>query len=261
MLVREIKIISLNIQHGWNLPHPLPPVFIRKRKMLENLDRIIVFLKKHDPDVILLQEVDRISPLTRKIDQLEYIRSEIGHTYSAFGGTSEISIRKQPLYSAGCAIISRFPLVDVQQVKFESTFPIPRKGFISARVRIAKDVDITVVCVHLAQLDVTKKKSRETQIKHMMRVLHGSKSMIIGGDLNISARSKGRVHIHALMKKFNVTTRSHSEYDTTLNTYPAAMPRRRVDWILTSSDLTIKNYQTLTDRVSDHLAVGTTISV
>ena len=45
------------------------------------------------------------------------------------------------MYSAGCAIISRYPISNVQNVKFGHSFPVPRKGFLSARVSIAPGIE------------------------------------------------------------------------------------------------------------------------
>src|SRR4051812_38043950 len=108
----DVRIISLNIQHGWNAGHALPRVFMPEKKVIENLDNIVDLIGSYDADVILLQEVDRTSPLSRKIDQLSYIQSKIGHPYSAYGASSELKRREKLVYSAGCGIISRYPMTD-----------------------------------------------------------------------------------------------------------------------------------------------------
>ncbi|MDP3645953.1 MAG: endonuclease/exonuclease/phosphatase family protein [bacterium] len=253
----DVRIISLNIQHGWNVSHSMP-VYVPQKKIFENLDRITKLIQDYDADVILLQEVDQISPLTRRIDQLSYIQSEIGHQYSAYGASSELRRRDKLMYSAGCGIISRYPMTNVENIKFELSFPTPRKGFLCATLSISPGVELTVVSVHLVSFDILKSRSREAQIDRMAEILGQKKAVVIGGDLNISMRSK---HMNTLMSKLNVTTHHMGPNDKHLRTFPAIKPQRRIDWILTSPHLGITDYRTFPNRVSDHLAVGTTISL
>lgn len=256
----DVRIISLNIQHGWNANHSLP-VYVPQKKIYGNLDKITELIKEYDADVILLQEVDQISPLTRKIDQLSYIQSQIGHQYSAYGASSELRRKDKLMYSAGCGIISRYPMTDVENVKFELSFPTPRKGFLSATLSIPAyagrtPFELTVASVHMVSFDILKSDSRAHQIDRMAEVLSKKKAVVIGGDLNIGIRSR---HMKTLLSKLNVT-HHHSTYDYKhLRTFPAIRPQRRLDWILTSPHLGVSDYRTFPHRVSDHLAVGTTV--
>jgi endonuclease/exonuclease/phosphatase family metal-dependent hydrolase len=259
----DVRIISLNIQHGWNAGHSLPRVYIPEKKVIENLDQITTLIKDYDADVILLQEVDQISPLTRRIDQLSYIQSKIGHQYSAYGASSELRRRDKLMYSAGCGIISRFPMSDVENVKFELSFPTPRKGFLSATLSIPQsrqaghpEKKLTVVSVHLVSFDILKTRSRHVQIEQLTRTLSEKGPLVIGGDLNGSMRSS---HMKSLMSKLNVSTHNFGVPDRTLHTFPAIRPSRRIDWIFASPHVTMSDYRTFPHRVSDHLAVGTTV--
>lgn len=254
MVQRRIKIISLNIQHGWNTRASVPPVYLSEKRILKNLDNITDLIKKYDADVVLLQEVDRLSPLTKRIDQLSYIQARTGHEHGAYGASTELQRRGKIVYSAGCGIISRFPMTEVENVKFELSFPTPRKGFLSATLRVS-DSQLTVVSVHLP-LEFPRQRSRELQIEKLTASLSGKRSIVIGGDLNGSMRSK---HMKALMQRLDMTTHRFDERDTALHTYPSSKPLRRIDWILTSSDLGIADYCTFEDQVSDHRAVGTTV--
>jgi len=249
--------MSLNIQHGWNVSHPMP-VFVPQKKIFENLDRITTLIQDYDADVVLLQEVDQTSPLTRRIDQLSYIQSQTGHQYSAYGASSELKRRGKLMYSAGCGIISRYPMTDVENIKFELSFPTPRKGFLAATLSIAPDIELTVVSVHLVSFDILQSRSREAQIDRMAQVLGQKKAVVIGGDLNISMRSR---HMKTLLSKLNVTPHHPETHHKHHRTFPAIKPQRRIDWILTSPHLGVSDYRTFPHRVSDHLAIGTTISL
>ena len=264
LITRDVRIISLNIQHGWNNGNSMPSFFVAEKKMIDNLNRITKLIQDYQADIILLQEVDQISPLTRKIDQLSYIQARTGHQFSAYGASSELRRRGKPLYSAGCGIISRYPMTDIENVKFELSFPTPRKGFLSATISIpayrqaGPPVELTVVSVHFVSFDILKSTSRTNQIERMETVLSHKKAVVIGGDLNISMRSR---HMSTLMSKLNVTTHHLGPNDKHLRTYPAIKPQRRIDWIFASPHLTFSDYRVFPERVSDHLAVGSTISI
>lgn len=252
-----LRVISLNIQHGWNT-HVSPRVFIPQKKMRENLDRIVTLIASYDADVVLLQEVDRTSPLTRKIDQLSYIQSRIGHRYSAFGASSEFRTKEKLMYSAGCGIISRLPLTDVENVKFELSFPTPRKGFISATISPKPGVRLTVASAHLVSFDILQHRARNTQIDHLVRSLKDRHSLILGGDMNGSIRSS---HVQALMKDLKVTTHEPYSRRPHFHTFPSFQPARRIDWLFTSPHLSIRDFQTFQERVSDHRAIGATFAI
>jgi endonuclease/exonuclease/phosphatase family metal-dependent hydrolase len=162
------------------------------------------------------------------------------------------------MYSAGCGIISRYPMTDVENVKFELSFPTPRKGFLSATLSIAPEIELTVASVHMVLFDILKSDSHENQIDRMADALAHKKAVVIGGDLNIGLRSR---HMKTLLSKLNVTHHHSSHDHKHMRTFPAIRPQRRLDWILTSPHLGVSDYRTFPHRVSDHLAVGTTISL
>ncbi len=253
-----VRVVSLNIQHGWNVGNSLPRMFLSERKVRENLDRIVKLICEYRADVVLLQEVDQTSPLTRRIDQLAYIQKKTGLPHSAFGASSELKRRGKTLYSAGCGIISRFPMTEVENVKFELSFPTPRKGFLSATLKVAEGVELTVVSVHFVLLDILKLGSRKGQIDRMALALKGKKAVVIGGDLNISLKNK---HMKDFMTKLNVTTHYLDHNDKHLRTHPAIKPARRIDWIFASPHIKFTDYRAFPHRVSDHLAVGSTIAL
>ena len=119
-------------------------------------------------------------------------------------------------------------------------------------------MEVTVVSVHFVSFDILKSTSRTNQIERMETVLSHKKAVVIGGDLNISMRSR---HMSTLMSKLNVTTHHLGPNDKHLRTYPAIKPQRRIDWIFASPHLTFSDYRVFPERVSDHLAVGSTISL
>jgi len=256
---RSVKIVSLNIQHGWNSNRTMP-LPIRRHNVLMNLDKIADLLNRYTPDIVLLQEVDRISPFSSKIDQLRYIASRVGYLHHAHGASSEWRVGQRIVYAAGCGIMSRFPIVASENVKFDQSLPTLRKGFLVATLAISPGKKLTVVSAHLPPFDILNIRSKRIQIERIAETLRGKSPVIIGGDLNMSLSILSRRNIRVLATRLNVRTH-RAVLNSRLTTYPAHAPRRKIDWIFASPELSITDYTVLPERVSDHLAIGTTVAL
>ena len=256
---KSLKIVSLNIQHGWNtgLSHPLP---ISRRQILANLEKIGLLLKPHTPDIVLLQEVERMSPLTRNIDQLGYIAEMLGCEHIAHAASSQFRFGKKIMYAAGCGIISRYPILETEGIKFEPSFPTPRKGFLVATLVLSQGAKLTVVSTHLEPLDLLNARAKRGQIDAMIKALENKGPIVLGGDFNSAAHGRGHTYIQTLASKLNLVTHEDTAHNPGLYTYPSRKPRKRIDWIFASRDLKMSEYRILDGHVSDHLAIGTTVS-
>ena len=254
-----VRVVSLNIQHGWNIDRPFP-LPIRRSTVVANLNKIARLLNRHAPDIVLLQEVDRTSPLTNKLDQLRYIASRVGYLHRAHGASSEWRLGNRIVYSAGCAIMSRFPILEKENVRFDQSLPTLRKGFLMATLAIAPNKKLTVVSAHLPPFDILNMRSKRTQIERIALALRDKNPVIIGGDLNMGLSVLGRSHIRVLAKRLNVRTH-RAVLEARLATYPSRDPRRKIDWIFASPEVTMTDYVVFPDRVSDHRAIGTTITL
>lgn len=256
----RLKVISLNIQHAWNIQKPMMALPLRRKKVLANLDNIANMLRRHTPDIVLLQEVDRISPLTRHINQIQYLARRVGYLYYAHGASSEMRVGGKIVYAAGCGIISRYPIEKVEHIKFAPCFPTPRKGFLVASIRVAPGLSITVVSTHLVPFNLLNARAKSEQIERMAEVLHDKRPLVVGGDFNSGIRGNGKKHLNKLASRLQLATHPAAR-ERHSRTYPARRPRRKIDWILVSPDMIIDEYKILRDRVSDHLAIGTTVSL
>jgi len=258
LMERTVKVVSLNIQHGWNLDRPFP-LPIRRNEVLANLNKIARLLNRYAPDIVLLQEVDRVSPLTNRMDQLRYIASRVGYLHHAHGASSELRLGKRIVYAAGCGILSRFPILETRNVRFDQSLPTLRKGFLIATLAVAPGKKLTVVSAHFPPIDILNIRSKRMQIEHMAQALRNKGPIIIGGDLNMSLSRMSRGNIHILARRLNVRTH-RTVLDDRLATYPARDPRRKIDWIFASPDIAMSDYMVFPDKVSDHRAIGTTLT-
>ncbi|MBI4128559.1 MAG: endonuclease/exonuclease/phosphatase family protein [Parcubacteria group bacterium] len=262
----ELKIVSLNMQHGRHIrpldsfaqPAQLDSLPLSPPYILKNLRKIGKFLADQETDIILLQEVDRVSPITPRIDHLAHIASAVGFDYAAHGASGKISLGGMTLYSAGCGILSRFPILDSWSVQFDLCFP-SRKGFVAATIALPSG-DVTVVSAHLSPLDMINGNSKKIQIEKMSAALSGRRPLVLGGDMNSDTNGRGRESILTLAARLDLQTDA-SALEGRLASFPSYWPTRKFDWIFASSELEISEYQILSERVSDHLAISAMVTL
>jgi endonuclease/exonuclease/phosphatase family metal-dependent hydrolase len=93
-----LVVVSFNIQHG--VPHKAAPV---------NLSATAAAIRRHKPDVAVLQEVDRLVSRTQREDQAAKLAQKTGLTNHEFG--TFFKIGSEPKGPYGMATLSRLPIV------------------------------------------------------------------------------------------------------------------------------------------------------
>ena len=132
-----LRVISLNVLHG----------FPRFARLEERLDLIAMEIRRHDADVVCLQEVPWIPRLGSAAGHLAE-QTGLNHVYLRANGN-----RWAILFEEGEAILSRYPLRDVAWVELE-----PRAGFFEHRVALRATAvtpwgDVRVFVTHLTHGD------------------------------------------------------------------------------------------------------------
>lgn len=89
-----IRIVTYNIHRAIGVDRRFKP------------ERIVRILHHHDPDVVLLQEVDEGVPRSRELDMARELAGELGFDHFAVG--HNVSLRKGRY---GNATLSRFPIL------------------------------------------------------------------------------------------------------------------------------------------------------
>ena len=124
------------------------------------------------------------------------------------------------------------------------------KGFVTATV--APDAldgePVDVVSIHL---DFLADRVRRRQVEQLVERFRGHDGhLVVMGDFNC-AWSERRRSLDLLLHELKLRPCR----DSAAATYPAWRPLVRLDWILVSEGLEFSAYDTLDDRVSDHLGV------
>jgi endonuclease/exonuclease/phosphatase family metal-dependent hydrolase len=210
--------------------------------------RIIETLQRYEPDVVLLQEVDDGVPRSHGDRQVDLLGDALGFRHRAF--QQNVKLRKG---GYGNAILSRFPLSDVQSL--DLTVPMKKRRqalIVHCRLHDEEHTRTVLICnLHLGLAGF----ERSMQLRRFLRssaLLHADPHtpVIAGGDFNDVYGSLGR----RLLEPEGFTPAVHR-----VRTFPALMPLRPLDWVYYRGDVTLlssfASHTAVARRASDHLPI------
>jgi endonuclease/exonuclease/phosphatase family metal-dependent hydrolase len=94
-------------------------------------------------------------------------------------------------------------------------------------------------------------KTRAEQIEELIKIVNGIKNpVILMGDFNTY---NGESEIKKLLKETHLHHKFEMGKKSQTLTEPAYHPSRRLDYILTSKGIKVRNYEVLNFHFSDHL--------
>lgn len=248
--------------HGRNTKSPIFPPAVNRKQIQDNLEKISELIKKYNPDIVTLQEVDQYSVLSGGFDQFAYLKEKLKYPYKFFAPSCSVIIFGKRIFVSGNAIFSRYPLENCKSFNFNFSFPTERQGFVVADLKLPENKTHTIFSVHLVWLDLMRlssKFSRAHQLNLVEKVILERKNpVIVAGDMNCDFLGKEKS-----LKFFTdqIGLRVYNPENKNLNTHPSWSSKKRIDWILCSKNINFTSHQTISDRVSDHLAVFATFSI
>jgi endonuclease/exonuclease/phosphatase family metal-dependent hydrolase len=238
--------MSLNIAHARRKAQHQS--LLGEPTIRRNLALIAGVIERESPHVVALQEADGPSSWSGKIDHVETISSLAGYAHTFRGEHNHPSLARLDL-SYGTALLSRLPLAEPRSHAFLQNWR-DTKGFVAATISsdVLSGESIDVVSIHL---DFLADRVRRRQVEQLVERFRGhSRHLVVMGDFNC-AWSERRRSLDLLRHELKL--RPFAELASP--TYPAWRPLVRLDWILISEGLEFDNYETLSDRVSDHLGI------
>ncbi|WP_316840651.1 endonuclease/exonuclease/phosphatase family protein [Pedobacter gandavensis] len=230
---RVLKVMTYNIHHG------NPP----ERPGVIDLPAIAAVIKQHSPDLVALQEIDKVTKRTGQVDQLKELAELTGMFYFFSKGID---------FEAGeygVGILSRYP------INSSTRYPLPSKEGLDAEARSLALVQVTLpngkpLCFASTHLDLNN-EHRMLQVKEINRLLSGKKAdVILAGDLNLTSSTPA---MKILEQHF---TRSCTE--NCAPTIPQDVPKEEIDFILLKkgSRMKVISHQVFPNiDASDHLPV------
>lgn len=203
---KTLRVLSYNIHHAEGTDGKL------------DLARIAGAIKAAEPDLVAVQEVDRNTTRTDKVDQAAELAKLTG-LHGQFARAIDLQGGEY-----GQAILSRWPLKSVK------THVLPGKKGQETRIAVEVKVEpgdgrppLTFVGTHFQHDDPATREQQAAKVNELFGSADGP--VILAGDLNATPDSKP---MKLIAEKWSFATAP----DKGLLTIPAGMPRRQIDFVL-----------------------------
>ncbi|GMU04956.1 endonuclease/exonuclease/phosphatase family protein [Corallococcus caeni] len=234
----RLKVLTLNVAHG--APFAVPMPFLRRRSaLLGTLDRVAALLSREAADVVALQEADRSSLFSGRVDQVARIAEQAGYPHVHHGVHSGVA----GLFAQGTALLCRHPLESRDTAHFGRDRRMD-KGYVVAT--LAGERGPEVVSLHLDPFSPAVRQRQVDQLIHALRQ-RPERPRVVMGDFNAEDADGPVARLCAAL---GLHTPADGE-----PTYPVPRARQRLDQVLISHALRFTRYARLPDAVSDHHAV------
>lgn len=235
-----MKFLLYNIRYAtgtgamFHLPIPGAGYLRSNPRVLADITR---FIKQQDPDIVGLIEVDTGSVRSGLINQAQYIADSLGHysIYECKYGTASIN-QFLPIVRKQSNAFLAAPRVEGERFHYFDT------GIKRLIIELELE-DCAIFLVHLS----LKFRHRHDQLRY----LHGlvkqcSKPVIVAGDFNTFW---GDHEIYLFCQAAGLVSANPQG----LSTYPSQSPRKELDFILHSKEITITRFDIPRVTYSDHL--------
>jgi len=214
----------------------------------KNIDQKIVdALKKINPDIFAMVEVDTGSFRAKK-DEVVFFEKKLGmidfveKIKYPLKGWLKLFHHVPILNKQANAIVSKFKFTKIKYYLFhEGT----KRAIIRADLKCPQK--ITLLLAHLA----LGRRTRAKQIKELTKIVNSIKNpVILMGDFNTF---NGITELKELMEKTHLKDKIKLDKYSLKLTQPTWHPKRRLDYILYSPQIKVKQYKVLNFPFSDHM--------
>jgi endonuclease/exonuclease/phosphatase family metal-dependent hydrolase len=231
MSAARLRLMTYNIRHGRGVDGRV------------DLGRIADVIREHDPDVVLLQEVDHYRFRTGTVDQSDVLARRLGMD-ARFAACMDHDDDGH----YGIATLTRVPVVSSLQVALPRGKGLrlsePRSALVTRLAWLDGEVD--VINTHLSLRPA--ERALQGPALRALGEHHGhDHGLVVGGDFNCGP---GSSVLRGLLDHFQ---RVHESGPT----WPSRFPFLRLDHVLYRGDLAHSDARTVADplarRASDHL--------
>lgn len=237
---RELVVLVYNIHAG------------KDAGGVDNLERVAALITASKADLVLLQEVDRQTTRSGKVDQLATLRQLTG-MYGVFGKSLDYQGGEY-----GIATLSRWPITS-QRVVPLPVEPAQTRAGGSIEPRIALLVETAApagpLLVANTHLDASREDDyRKQEVVHLLAALGAStpRTLLAGGDFNSTPDNQlvaGAMRAAGFRDAW-ITCGQGSEL-----TYPASVPVKRIDYLYLTGQTRCSGAEVLDSQASDHRPV------
>lgn len=224
-----VRVMTYNLHNGFNTEGHL------------GMEDIAQVIENDHPDIVALQEISRGWVVSGRLDMLTWLSQRLQMPY-VFGPTADSFW--------GNAIISRYPIVEYTLYELPPRdLPILR-GFIVASIDLGKGELIQVISTHFHHVEEDS-AIRLSQSQEIVNFWSGSGPTVLVGDLNAQPHDPEI----ALLRQAGFVDAMAGIGPSPAYTYPSENPTLRIDYILVSPDLKVKDIRVTASNASDHLPV------
>lgn len=223
--------MTYNIHHGRGLDGEV------------DLERIAKLIREQDVDLVALQEVDKGTERTERIDIAARL-AELTEMHFVFEKNIDFQGGEY-----GNAILSRRPIIDSINLHYKMLRPGEQRGLLSAVIGFG-DQTITFISTHLDyRPDPSERISNMGEIENFVSVSAGN-PIIIAGDFNDPPG--GTVHLR--MKKMFIDSWEVAGQGDGFS-FSSEEPKSRIDYIYLSpkTSWNVSDAKVIPSESSDHL--------
>lgn len=240
---QEVRVLVYNIHAG------------KDAAGIDNLQRVADLVRATRADLALLQEVDRGTRRSGKVDQPQVLARRTGFDV-AFGKTLDYDGGEY-----GIAILSRWQISDGALIRLPVEPPQQRSGGSyeprgAQRIRLGADGgQLTLVNTHL---DASRDDHyRRQEVRTVLTIARdaGTASVLIGGDFNSTPESEVQMDVRRAGPRDAWLVCGQGDGFT----YPASVPTKRIDYLYLTGEATCSRAEVLDSQASDHRPLLVTV--
>lgn len=200
--VEELLVINHNIKYGggrllffWECGGDR--YNMTEEEVTSHLDAVIEFINATDPDILMLQEIDRLSLRSSYIDQVQYILDRTSLNYGAYASQHKADYLPSDgmgKLDFGNATLSRWPIETAERHALPLVGSYPgyyryfylKRHILDTEVAVPGVEDFHVVNTHLEAFsdDGTKRDQIDQFHQHLTGLTEEGAVWVGGGDLN-----------------------------------------------------------------------------
>ena len=227
-LPKELRVLCYNIHAGKGMDGKL------------DIERLAKAIMAQKPDLVAIQEIDRMTTRSGKVDQVAELERLTGMN-AVFGKTINFSGGEY-----GLAILSKFPITGHKVTQLPQMTNQEDRGVLEATIQLDDKTSLLFVCTHLCHANDERRIKQAEKINELFAGHSGP--VILAGDFNATPDNKP---IETLRTEWTDTTCEEP-------TYPSDKPNIKIDYIFyrPAGTARVKETHVIKDPLtSDHLPV------
>ncbi|MDR1723099.1 MAG: endonuclease/exonuclease/phosphatase family protein [Tannerella sp.] len=225
--VSRLRVMTFNIHIGIGMDDRL------------DLERVAKTINEQMPDLVALQEVDRIADRTQRIDEVAEL-SRLTGMQAIYGRTL---YRSNGEY--GIAILSKHPVLEHTYTQLPRLGQREDRGLLTVKVKLKNRI-VRFACTHFCHESEERRIMQAQAVNSLL--LNDNTPVIIGGDFNAEPSDRS---ILTLKRQWTDATDAKPTFNSTA-------PRIKIDYLLfyPKTAFRVKETKVIDDRVSsDHRPV------